>query len=276
MTTYASAADQLAPAGFTQVWRKLYSTPAADKDVLVETVDFYTVTVLGTVIGSVSNMVSKLQSDAQAAGSDMYGLALYHRTVDSVNISIPDQICIGPACVDVPGGGTTLFATNEYRLVGVHSQFQFALLAIGLALAFGIVMFVITNLNNLQGVFSNIASDFAKAFGGGQTGAITSELIWFVLAGGVFSVGAYILLRDITQTSGLSASAVRVPGTPGIAPLQNPLQYAPSYGVSSPYGGIQESVRGVQVGVGPSGGRPRLQARPGGGRGVQTRTRRAA
>ena len=268
--TYQSAADQLAPAGFTQVWRKLYSTPGPNTDVLCETVDFYTVTVLGTVIGNTSKMVSQLQSQAKAAGSEMYGLALYHQTVPSVKITLPNDICIGPFCVPVPGGGTVLFATDEYRLVGVHSQFQFALAAIALALAFGIVMFVITNLRNLSGVFSNIATDFAKAFGGGQVSAITSELIWFVLAGGIFSVGAYIVLRDVTQTTGLTASAVRVPGTPGVQGFtQNPLQYAPTFGITSPGGSVQGGVRGVQVGVGPSRSAPRQ-------RGVQARSRRAA
>lgn len=256
---YATAADQLAPAGYTKVWTKHYSTPAAGADVLVESIDFQTVTVLGNVIGSTSNMVNKLQSEAKAHGSQMYGLALYHRKIHPISISIPTSI-FG---ISLPFGGTSLFVSDEYRLVGVHSQFQWALAALGFAVAFGIVIFVVANLHNECGVFSNIAQDFAEAFGGGQTKAITSELIWFVLAGGVFSVGAYLVLRDVTQSTGLSPGAVRVPGSPGIAPLQNPLQYAPSYGVGTPVGGFQTGVRGAQVNfgrvgrAGPGGAAPR-------------------
>ena len=269
MSSYQSAADQLAPAGYTQVWRKLYSTPSPTTQVLCETVDFQTAQVLGIVIGNTSKMTSQLQKSMQAAGSDMYGLALYHKTIDPIKITLPNQICIGPLCVPVPGGGATIFATSEYRAVGVHSQAQFALLFIGLALAFGIVALVITNWNNLEGVFSNIAADFAKAFGGGQVSAITSELIWFVLAGGIFSVGAYIVLRDVTQTTGLTASSVRVPGTPGIAPLQNPLQYTPSYSLGTPSGSIRGGLRGVDVSI--PGGRSAPRSR-----GVQRGGRRAA
>jgi hypothetical protein len=265
--TYASAADQLSPAGYKQVWKKLYSTPGPNQSVLVETVDFQTATVLGTVIGSTANMVSKLQSEAKAHGSDMYGLALYHKKVSPIKITIPKQLCIGPLCVNVPGGGATVFATDEYRLVGVHSQFQWALVAIGFALAFGIVMFVITNLSNLQGVFSNISSDFAKAFGGGQASAITGEFIAFTVAGLVLSVGTYLILRDITQTTGLSATAVRPPQPPGIPRLSAP---SPNVSIATPYGGGGFGVGGTSVGVGPSGGggrRPRVSS---------TRQRRAA
>ncbi|MGH7611785.1 MAG: hypothetical protein ACREN4_07175 [Candidatus Dormibacteria bacterium] len=268
---YAAASDQFQPAGYSKVWTKLYSTPAAGADVLVETINFQTVTVLGQVIGSTSNMVNKLQSEAKAHGSQMYGLALYHRKISPINISIPTSF-LG---IPLPFGGTSLFVSDEYRLVGVHSQFQWALAALGFAVAFGIVIFVVANLHNECGVFSNIAQDFSEAFGGGQTKAITSELIWFVLAGGVFSVGAYLVLRDVTQSTGLSASSVRVPGSPGIAPLQNPLQYAPSYGVGTPAGGFQTGVRGAQLNFGKVG-----RAAPGGAparrrRGVRPSSRAA-
>ncbi|MGH7639493.1 MAG: hypothetical protein ACREN7_00175 [Candidatus Dormibacteria bacterium] len=264
-SVYSAASDQFAPAGYKKVWTKLYATPGPNAEVLVETIDFQTVTVLGTVIGSTSNMVNKLQSEAKAHGSQMYGLALYHKKISPISISIPTSF-LG---IPLPFGGTSLFASDEYRLVGVHAQFQWALVALGFAVAFGIVLFVVENLHNECGVFSNIAQDFATAFGGGQTHAITSELIWFVLAGGVFSVGAYLVLRDVTQSTGLSASSVRVPGTPGIAPLQNPLNYAPSYGVETPAGGIQTSIRGTQGRVGPAIGRGGPRRPPGRRRGVR-------
>lgn len=249
-STYASAAEQLAPSGYTKVWDHYYSTPPANADVLVETVDFQTASVFGLVIGSASGMVAKMQQEAQSHGSDMYGLALYHRKIQPINVTIPTQVCItipiwGSVCVPIPGGGATILATDEYRLVGVHSQFQWAVFAIGLAIAFGIVLFVVSNLHNEAGVFKNIAQDFSTAFGGGQSGAITKEFIIFAIAAGVFSIGAYIVLRDITQSTGLSASSVRVPGTPSIPQLQNP---NPGVQFSTPYGtaGISPQ-RGVSL-----------------------------
>jgi len=246
-SAYASAAEQLAPAGFTKVWDHLYSTPGAGADVLVETLDFQTATTFGITLGGVSGMISKLQQEAQSHGSDMYGLALYHRSIQPIDVTIPPQVCMnipifGNVCVNIPGGGTTILATDEYRLVAVHSQFQWAVFAIGLAIAAGIVMFVLTNLKNEQGVFANIAKDFATAFGGGQTSAITTEFIWFFLAASVAAVGSYIVLRDITQSTGLSATSVRVPGTPSLPTLQNP---NPGVQFSTPYG---------QLGVTPQRG----------------------
>ncbi len=239
-SAYASAAEQLSPSGYSKVWSHLYSTPPANADVLVETVDFQTATVFGVVIGGVSGMVNKMQQEAQSHGSQMYGLALYHRKINPIQVTIPTQVCItipifGNVCIPIPGGGATIFATDEYRLVGVHSQFQWAVFAIGLAIAFGIVMFVVMNLHNEQGVFKNIANDFATAFGGGQAGAITKEFIIFAIAAGAFSIGAYILLRDITQSTGLSATSVRVPGTPSIPQLQNP---NPGVQFQTPYGAV--------------------------------------
>jgi len=233
---YASAAEQLNPAGFTKVWDNYYSTPGPDADVIVETLDFQTADVMGVTIGGVAGMVSKLQQEAIAHGSDMYGLALYRRTIHPVDVSVPCDVFGIP----IPFCGP-LLVTTEYRLVAVHSQFQFGLAAIAFAVAIGLVIFVVANLHNEIGAFKGIAQDFATAFGGGQASSITNEFIWFFLAAGVTSVGAYLILRDVTQSTGLGPNAVRVPLGPNIQPLQN---VSPSTQLVTPAG---------SVGVGPGG-----------------------
>lgn len=247
-TIYASAAAQVNPPGYQEVYRHVYGIPAPDQEVVVESINFTTAQVGPILLGSIGQWVTQLQQEAQAHGSEMYALVLYRKSISPVEMTVPTgQWCpnlpvFGEVCVGFPFAGDTILAVEEWQLMAVHSQFQFAIAVVALAVAFGIVMLILTNIHNEPGAFKNIANDLATIFGGGQTGAITKEFIIFALAAGAFSIGAYLILRDITQSTGLSATSVRVPGTPSIPQLQNP---NPGVQFSTPYG---------QIGVTPQRG----------------------
>jgi hypothetical protein len=196
----------------------------AQNDCLVETVDFTTTSVLGFVVNVQGNLAAQLEAQARAHGSQMYGMTLLQRE-KSFNITLPSQVCVGPVCVPVPGGGTTIYATNEYRLIACHSQFQFALAAVLILAAAVIGFYAITHLASLPLLINQITTDLSKLFGGtigAPFAAAQGELIWFTVAAGATAIAAYIVLRLTATGVGANPNEVRVPQPPGFAPLSIP------------------------------------------------------
>ncbi len=227
-STYATAASQLSvPSGWSQVWTKNWIgnwDSVASNDCLVETIDYTTTSVFGFVVNVQGNLAAQLEAQAQAHGSQMYGMTLLHRK-QNFNITLPSQVCVGPVCIPVPGGGTTIFATDEYRLIACHSQFQFAL-AVVLILAAAIIGFyAITHQASLPLLIQQITTDLQKLFGGtigAPFAAAQGELIWFTVAAGVTAIGAYVVLRLTATGVGANPNEVRIPQPPGFAPLSIP------------------------------------------------------
>lgn len=264
---YATASSQLqVPSGWSLVWQKNWVsdwTTVANQECLVETVDYTTVSVLGFVIGQQSNLASKLAAEAQAHGSAMYGMALLHRK-QNFNVTLPTQVCVGPVCVPVPGGGTTIFATDEYRLIAAHSQFQFALAAVLILAALVVSFYALTHLSSLPILMGQITTDLKNLFGGtigAPFAAAQGELIWLFIASAGTAVAAYIVLRLTATGVGANPNEVHVPQPPGIAPLSIP----------NTSEGFKAGPIGFNLATG-SRVTPAGSVRPGGGGGVGLRT----
>src|SRR5579859_8004971 len=97
------------PAGWTTLWKDVYTDPAtvpATTAVSVEVYEFWSLKGVDVVGPAVRALGPTIQQYARSHGSDLYGLALQRIPMQNVTLpqtyTLPSQVCLGGFCVPVP------------------------------------------------------------------------------------------------------------------------------------------------------------------------------
>lgn len=180
-----------------------------DTQVEVENVEFWGVTVFGVpinfgdVVGAMPDTATWLQQQASAHGSNVYGTALLHTTeLNLFGIQV-----------------------DRYRLVVVHSQFQFIAALLGAIVLVGLgIVWICDNRpagnpcpDSVTSFPQQTLHEMCMIFGAGcAVQQISNTLILFSVASVAFAFAVYFFER------GISHQDVKLPAVPRITPLAPP------------------------------------------------------
>lgn len=228
------------PSGWNLVSQQVYNDPAGfdpQTQAVVESFDFYTLTVFDQVIGSQPNLDQQLIQGVEQGGSVVYATALLH-TVE-FNVTVPTSFTvpswvpgIGGNSYGVPGGGTVLASVDRYRWVIVHSiVIILALVVAAIIGTIALVWFVSHDssaAHTLQQLGNGFTNFFVQVEQAPTAPLINAYLLTFG-AGLLFTIGVYYFAYKSNKEGGGSAIPMPdLPPPPAVTPL------ALNLGVSQP------------------------------------------